>query len=122
MPRLQDVVDLVHGWFPPRTADDWDAVGLVSGDPAADEATRILLAVDPAPAVATEAAEWGADLLVTHHPLFLAGVHGVAATTPKGRTLHALANPGRLRPADRPHQRRRAEGGVSEAMAVPHWG
>jgi dinuclear metal center YbgI/SA1388 family protein len=41
--------------------------------------------------VAREAADWGADLLVVHHPLFLKPVHGFAATTPKGRTLATLA-------------------------------
>jgi len=50
----------------------------------------VLLAVDPVLSVAREAAEWDADLLLTHHPLFLRGVHGVAETTPKGRTLATL--------------------------------
>src|SRR4051794_3462642 len=44
--------------------------------------------------VAREAADWDADLLVTHHPLFLRGVHGVAETTPKGRTLATLLRSG----------------------------
>ena len=34
-PTLAEVVDLLHGWYPPATADDWDAVGLVRGDPEA---------------------------------------------------------------------------------------
>ncbi len=33
VPSLNDLVDLIHGWYPPATADDWDAVGLVYGDP-----------------------------------------------------------------------------------------
>ena len=93
MPRLADVVDLVHGWYPPETADEWDAVGLAAGDPDAD-VRRVLLAVDPALPVAHEAAAWGADLLLTHHPLFLRGVHGVAETTAKGRTLATLTRAG----------------------------
>ena len=104
MPSLNDVVDLLHGWYPPHAADDWDAVGLVHGDPAA-EVAKVMFAVDPAPEVADEAARWGADLLVVHHPLFLKPVHGFAATTPKGRTLATLAARG-LRAADRAHQRR----------------
>ena len=32
MPALKDVVDLLHGWYPPATADSWDAVGLVSSE------------------------------------------------------------------------------------------
>jgi dinuclear metal center YbgI/SA1388 family protein len=93
VPTLGDVVDLVHGWYPPETADDWDAVGLAAGDPGA-EVRRVLLAVDPALPVAREAADWDADLLLTHHPLLLRGVHGVAETTPKGRTLAALVRAG----------------------------
>src|SRR5690349_2407488 len=92
-PALRDVVALLDEWYPPATADSWDAVGLVAGDPDAP-VSKVLLAVDPVPAVAHEAAEWGADLLVVHHPLFLKPVHGFAATTPKGRTLAALADAG----------------------------
>lgn len=93
MPALSEVVDLIHGWYPPATADSWDAVGLVAGDPSATVA-KVMFAVDPTPEVAREAVEWGADLLVVHHPLFLSPVHGVAATTPKGRTLHTLTQGG----------------------------
>jgi dinuclear metal center YbgI/SA1388 family protein len=93
MPALEDVVDLLHGWYPPATADSWDAVGLVHGDPGA-RVEKVLFAVDPVLPVAREAADWGADLLVVHHPLFLKPVHGFAATTPKGRTLATLAGAG----------------------------
>jgi dinuclear metal center YbgI/SA1388 family protein len=89
-PTLAQVVDLVHGWYPPASADDWDAVGLAAGHPDA-RIRRILLAVDPVLPTAREAVDWEADLLITHHPLFLRGVHGVAETTPKGRTLATLA-------------------------------
>jgi dinuclear metal center YbgI/SA1388 family protein len=93
MPTLGDVVELLHGWFPPDTADDWDAVGLVHGDPE-QQVTKVLFAVDPTLEVAQEAAAWGAGLLVVHHPLFLRGVHGFAETTPKGRTLATLVRAG----------------------------
>ncbi|HEY0774800.1 MAG TPA: Nif3-like dinuclear metal center hexameric protein, partial [Nocardioidaceae bacterium] len=82
--QLRDVTALMDRWYPPALASDWDAVGLVCGDPA-QEVRRIMLAVDPAPAVVDEALEWGADLVVVHHPLLLKGVHSVAAATPKGR-------------------------------------
>lgn len=116
MPTLADVVDLLHGWYPPATADSWDAVGLVYGDPAAP-VRKVLFAVDPVLPVAREAAQWGADLLVTHHPLFLKAVHGFPATTPKGRTLAALAGAGCALLAAHTNADQ-AEGGVSEAMAL----
>ncbi|WP_110240005.1 Nif3-like dinuclear metal center hexameric protein [Nocardioides gilvus] len=115
MARLADLVALLHSWYPPETAESWDAVGLVTGDPQA-EVRKVMFAVDPTEDVATEAVEWGADLLVVHHPLFLKPVHSVAATTAKGRTLHRLATAGcgLLTAHTNADQ---AVGGVSEAMA-----
>ncbi len=115
MPSLKDLVDLLHGWYPPSTADSWDAVGLVHGDPEAP-ASRVMFAVDPTIEVAREAAEWGADLLVVHHPLFLKPVHGFAMTTPKGRTLGTLAAAGCALLTAHTNADR-AVGGVSEALA-----
>lgn len=116
MPALKEIVDLVHTWYPPETAEGWDAVGLVLGDPTRD-VKRVMLAVDPSPAIAAEAAEWKADLLVVHHPLFLKPVHGFAATTPKGRTLATLAaaDCALLTAHTNADQ---AVGGVSEALAT----
>jgi dinuclear metal center YbgI/SA1388 family protein len=91
--RLADVTALLDGWYDPAWAEDWDAVGLVCGDPG-QPVGRVLLAVDPAPEVVAEALAWGADLLVCHHPLLLTGVHGVAATTPKGRVVRDLLRAG----------------------------
>ncbi len=90
MPTLRDVVAVLDALYDPRWAHDWDAVGTVVGDPDAD-VRKILFAVDPVQSVVDEAVAWGADLVVTHHPLFLKGVTSVAATTPKGRVVHTLA-------------------------------
>ena len=76
---LADVVGVLDRLYDPRWAEDWDAVGLVTGDPD-QPVRRVLLAVDPVQAVIDEAVAWGADLLVTHHPLLLRPVHSVAAT------------------------------------------
>ncbi len=113
---LSDVVSLLHTWYPPHTAEAWDAVGLVAGDPEQNVA-KVMFAVDVTASVAAEAAEWGADLLVVHHPLFLKPVHGVAATTPKGRTLAILAKAGCALLTAHTNADR-ARGGVSEALAL----
>jgi dinuclear metal center YbgI/SA1388 family protein len=91
--RLSHVIQVLDEIYPPAWAESWDAVGLVCGDPD-QEVGRVMFAVDPVSAVVDEALEWGADLLVTHHPLLLRPVHGVAATTPKGRLVHRLIKNG----------------------------
>lgn len=93
MPTLSEVVAVLDDLYDPVHADDWDAVGTVAGDPAAP-VRKILFAVDPVQAVVDEAVEWGADLLVTHHPLWLKGVTSVSASTPKGRVVHTLISHG----------------------------
>ncbi|GII76369.1 GTP cyclohydrolase 1 type 2 [Sphaerisporangium rufum] len=75
--------------YDPAWAEPWDAVGLTCGDPR-QPVRRILFAVDPVTAVAGEAVAWGADLLVTHHPLYLKGTTSVAADTAKGALVHQL--------------------------------
>ncbi|MEU4508828.1 Nif3-like dinuclear metal center hexameric protein [Nonomuraea wenchangensis] len=90
---LTDVIGVLEAAYPPARAESWDAVGLVAGDPD-QEVRRVLLAVDPVAAVAEEALEWGADLIVVHHPLYLRGTTSVAATTPKGRLIHTLIRRG----------------------------
>lgn len=91
--RLADVLEVLEELYPAATAESWDAVGLVCGDPAAS-VRRVLLAVDPVEAVVDEVVAGGFDLLLTHHPLFLRGTTSVAATTPKGRVVHRLLGAG----------------------------
>ncbi|MBX6372220.1 MAG: Nif3-like dinuclear metal center hexameric protein [Acidothermus sp.] len=92
-PTLRDVVAVLNQLYPPALAAEWDAVGLVCGEPS-QAVRRILFAVDPVPSVAAEAIERGVDLLVTHHPLYLRGTSSVAATTAKGRVVHELIRAG----------------------------
>ncbi|GAB2864822.1 Nif3-like dinuclear metal center hexameric protein [Actinoallomurus bryophytorum] len=90
---LADVVGIFEDRYDPAWAQEWDAVGLVCGDPEA-QVRRVLFAVDPVTEVVGEALDWGADLIVTHHPLLLRPVHGVPATTHKGRLVHRLITGG----------------------------
>lgn len=92
-PTLAQVVKVLEQMYDPAWARDWDAVGLVCGDPSAP-VRRVLLAVDPVEAVVDEAVTWHADLLLTHHPLLMRPVHGVPATTFKGRVIHRLVRSG----------------------------
>jgi len=114
-PRLADVVRVLEALYPPQTAESWDAVGLVAGDPA-QPVRRVLFAVDPTWTVLDEAVEVGADLLVTHHPLLLRGVHSVAATTFKGAFVHRAIREG-VAVYTAHTNADAARGGVAEALA-----
>ena len=115
MVALGEVVTLLETWFPPATAQSWDRIGLVSGDPG-QEVTRVHLAVDPIQAVIAEALDASADLLVVHHPLLLRGVHSVAATSAKGRAVRALVA-GDLALHVAHTNADVADGGVNDALA-----
>jgi len=90
---LGEILLAVEELWPESLAEEWDEVGLVAGHPSA-EVSRIMFAVDPTLDVIEEAIEWGADLLITHHPLLLKGVTSVAATTAKGKAVHRLIESG----------------------------
>jgi dinuclear metal center YbgI/SA1388 family protein len=92
-PTLGQVLLAVEELWPESLAENWDEVGLVAGHPSAS-VTRVMFAVDPTLAVIDEAVEWGAELLITHHPLLLKGVTSVAATTAKGQAIHRLIESG----------------------------
>lgn len=114
--HLRDVIEMLERRYPPATAEPWDAVGLVTGDPAAP-VERVLFAIDPTEAVVEEAVAAGADLLITHHPLLLKPVHSIATTTAKGRILHTLIASGIAHFAAHTNADA-ATGGVSEALAA----
>ncbi|HUQ56541.1 Nif3-like dinuclear metal center hexameric protein [Lentzea sp.] len=87
--KLADVIAVLENAYPPETAEKWDAVGLVCGDPG-EEVTRVLVCVDPTSSTVDDAVESGAQLLLAHHPLLLRGVNGVPADDPKGALVHKL--------------------------------
>ncbi len=92
-PTLAQVLLAAQELWPESLAQEWDAVGLVAGRPTAT-VQRIMFAVDPTLDVVEEALDWGAQLLITHHPLLLKGVTSVAASTGKGQAIHRLIEGG----------------------------
>jgi dinuclear metal center YbgI/SA1388 family protein len=112
---VRDIQRILDGFYDPRSAESWDTVGLICGRPDV-EVEKVLFAVDICPAVVAEAIALGADLIITHHPLFLRGVHSVAATTPKGRMVHDLISH-QIALFNAHTNADSAPGGVNEALA-----
>lgn len=78
----------------PRTyALDWDNVGLLAGR--SDRSVqKVLVALDVTESVAEEADQWGADLIVAHHPVIFQGVKSVTEETSTGRIIVQLLERG----------------------------
>ena len=92
-PTLAELLLAVEELWPESLAEGWDEVGLVAGHPSSP-VSKVMFAVDPTLEVIEEAVDWGAELLITHHPLLLKGVTSVAATSAKGRAVHRLIESG----------------------------
>ncbi|WGD38562.1 Nif3-like dinuclear metal center hexameric protein [Lysinibacter sp. HNR] len=92
-PSLKQVRLALNTLWPEDSAEEWDRVGLVSGDPSS-KIEKILLAVDAVRETVDEAVDTGVDLLLTHHPLLLRGVTSVAEDRYKGSLLADLIRAG----------------------------
>lgn len=82
--QVRDIMQVLEAFAPLRLKEDWDNVGLQIGDPQAP-VRKVLLALTPCEAVAQEAIDKGADMIVTHHPFIFKGVKSLRADSAIGR-------------------------------------
>ena len=93
MPTVGDILQLIEGFAPPYMKENWDNVGLLCGS-RSTPVTKVLVALDPFEHVCREAAEWGAELIVTHHPLIFSPPHAITDETSIGRSILQLCKSG----------------------------
>lgn len=86
---LAQVVTQLETLYPLRYAESWDYPGLIIGEPSAS-VKKIYCAVDPSIDIAREAVAWGADLLITHHPLWFRSVHTISGAGHRGYVAQML--------------------------------
>lgn len=89
----RDILTWLQALAPPELAESWDNNGLLCGRLDAP-AGRVLVALDPFLPAAEEAADWGAGLLLTHHPLLFRPARAVTDETALGRTMLFLIEHG----------------------------
>ena len=87
--KVSDILSYMEQLAPSYMKMDWDNVGLLCGDPD-QEVTKILVALDPFEDTAREAAEIGAQLVLTHHPLIFRPCKTVTESDPVGRTIRYM--------------------------------
>ena len=79
--QLCDFLAQMEAIAPQALAMDFDNPGLLIG-PEKQEIRKVLVALDCSMATAQEAVDWGADLLLTHHPVFFGGVKAIRPDLP----------------------------------------
>ena len=80
--------------YPREDAESWDRTGLVVGDPG-EPVSSVAIALDPTYAALCACREFGANVLITHHPLFIDPPQGFLAFgnggDAAGARVHAAA-------------------------------
>ena len=93
MTTVSDILKFVETLAPRAMKMEWDNVGLLCGSKNT-EVTMALVALDPFEGVCHEAAETGAQLIVTHHPLIFRPQKAVTDETSIGRSIMFLCRNG----------------------------
>ena len=93
MATVNDVLNFMETLAPAHMKMSWDNVGLLCGSRKA-EVKKILVALDPFEGVCREAENWGADVIVTHHPIIFQPLKNVTDDTAIGRSIQLLCRTG----------------------------
>ncbi len=91
--RCDDIAKFIEEIAPLSLAESWDNSGWQIRD-GGKEARKVLLCLDLTLEVAKEAVNKGADMVISHHPLFFKGLNCFDAGTPKGRIALELIKHG----------------------------
>ena len=89
MTTVGDILKYMESLAPTYMKMDWDNVGLLCGSKATP-VTKVLVALDPFEGVCREAAQWGAQLIVTHHPVIFQAPKAITDETSVGRSILQL--------------------------------
>ena len=89
MTTVGDILSYLETLAPRSMKMDWDNVGLLCGG-RNRPVTKVLVALDPFEGVCEEAAQWGAELILTHHPLIFSPLKSVTDETSIGRAVQLL--------------------------------
>ena len=93
MITVGDILTFMETVAPQYMQYEWDNTGMLCGR-RSKTVKKILVALDPFEEVCREAAELGADLLITHHPLIFSAPKSINDETDMGRAIMVLIENG----------------------------
>ena len=74
--KCSEIIEGLQRLAPESCACDWDNPGLLAGR-SDKEVKKIYIALDATDQVVEDAVQWGADMLLTHHPLIFKAIKKV---------------------------------------------
>lgn len=91
--KIGKIIEQLKKEYPLEQAEAWDNPGLQVGR---EDRTvkKVMVALDATDEVLEQCAVWGAELLVTHHPLLMSGIKKINDDTMAGRRILTLAEQG----------------------------
>ena len=87
--RACEIIEKIEEFAPQRLACSWDNPGFLCGNPD-KEVNKVLLTLDVDLFSVNEAIEKGADMIISHHPLFFTGLKKIDFSTPEGKIVELL--------------------------------
>lgn len=93
MAAVKDIFQALDQWAPFETQMDFDNAGFLVGR-GGREVRKLLVSLDITEQVAQEAADWGADLIVSHHPVIFHPARRITDESNTGRILLRLIEGG----------------------------
>lgn len=116
MTTVADILKHMEALAPHSLKMDWDNVGLNCGS-LSTPVTKVLVALDPFEHVCQEAADWGAQLLLTHHPLIFRPIPMITDEAAITRGIMTLCRHGISHFCAHTNLDR-AEGGINDVLAA----
>ena len=116
MATVNEILTYLESLAPRFMKMDWDNVGLLCGS-RSREVSKVLVALDPFEGVCKEAVDFGAQLIVTHHPLIFKALSSITDDTTIGRSIQMLCE-NRISAINAHTNLDCAPGGVNDRLAA----
>ena len=93
MATVQDLLNILNDIAADDLAEAWDNVGLLIGSPH-HRITSVLLALDPTVELIDQAQNYGAELVITHHPAIFHPLKSLRTDQPVGNFISSALQAG----------------------------
>lgn len=89
MVKVKDIIERIEKFAPCGLAYDWDNTGFIAGD-REKEVKKVFLTLDVLKETVDEAKKFGADMIISHHPILFKGIQTIDCSTQDGYIVREL--------------------------------